>query len=199
MQRALADLENFFHESSDLPPLLRIGLIHYQFEAIHPFLDGNGRIGRLLIILLLCAWDLLPHPLLYLSDYFDVNRQTYYAYLLGVSQMGAWENWLVFFLDGVTNQSKEAIIRIGKVQQLHKQYYSRLQEKRTSARLLQMIDLLFTQPIVTVRQVENNLGISYLVALRYVEQLTNHGILREVTGKARNRVWQADEILAVLK
>jgi Fic family protein len=98
-----------------LPRLVSLGLIHYQFEAIHPFLDGNGRIGRLLITLLLCVWDLLPQPLLYLSAYFEAHRQAYYDLLLVVSQRGEWEDWLIYFLHGVALQSRDAVVRIGRL------------------------------------------------------------------------------------
>ena len=119
MQESLHALETFLHASPTLPPLMRLGLIHYQFEAIHPFLDGNGRVGRLLITLLLCAWDLLSEPLLYLSAYFDAHRQDYYDLLLRVSQHGAWEDWLTFFLRGIATQAQDSVARAGRLQEQH--------------------------------------------------------------------------------
>ena len=111
MMAVLGDFERYLHAESHLPPLIRIGLIHYQFETIHPFLDGNGRIGRLLITLLLCAWDLLPQPLLYLSAYFERWRDAYIDLLYAVSQRGAWNAWLVFFLQGIAIQARDAVAR----------------------------------------------------------------------------------------
>jgi Fic family protein len=198
MTRALDAFEKFLHEPSDLPPLIRLGLIHYQFEAIHPFLDGNGRVGRLLISLLLCAWSLLPQPLLYLSAYFEANRQAYYDHLLAVSQTGAWEAWLSYFLAGVASQSRDAIKRIHRLQDLREQYRRRFQSGRAAARLLQVVDLLFASPLITARQVEKSLKIDFTMAQRYINQLVKADLLQEVTGRARNRIFRADQIIAAL-
>ena len=199
MHEALDAFERFLHAHSSLPPLVHLGLIHYQFEAIHPFLDGNGRIGRLLITLLLCAWDLLPEPLLYLSAYFEAKRQTYYDLLLAVSQRGAWEEWLTFFLQGVAAQARDAVVRAKRLQDLHGQYRARFQTARAAARLLQVVDLLFAQPVLTVRQVEVALDVNFSTAQRYVNQLEEAGLLREITGQARNRIYRADEVLAAIE
>jgi Fic family protein len=182
-----------------LPPLLRLGLIHYQFESIHPFLDGNGRSGRLLVTLLLCAWDLLPAPLLYLSAFFEAQRAEYYDCLLEVSRTGAWERWLVFFLRGVAEQARDAVGRARRLQALRERYRGELQSRRMAARLLQLVDLLFAQPVVTARQVEAALGVDFPTALRYVNQLVEARVLRETTGKARKRVYRADEILQAIE
>jgi len=198
MWEALDALEKFLHESTTIPPLVRIGLIHYQFEAIHPFLDGNGRVGRLLITLLLCAWDILPTPLLYLSPYFESHRDMYYALLKKVSTQGAWEEWLVFFLRGIVVQSRDAVVRIRKLQELRDRYRSMLQSARASARLLRAVDLLFERPVIQTRQLESALGVDFSTAQRYVDRLQGAGIVREVTGRTRNRIYRADEILNVL-
>jgi Fic family protein len=198
MLPALDRLEKFIHTSSDLPQLVRAGLVHYQFEAIHPFLDGNGRVGRLLVILLLCEWGLLPQPLLYLSAYFDANRQEYYDRLLRVSQRGDWDGWLHFFLSGVSTQSLDAVKRIGRLQELRTAYQSRLQPLRAAGRLMQTLDVLFTRPIISVRQVQVALQIPYLTAQRYVGKFVEMGLLREITGKERNRLYCADEILRAI-
>lgn len=118
MDRALDALEKFIHSPPDIPQLARAGLIHYQFETIHPFLDGNGRAGRLVVIMLLIEWGLISQPLLYLSAFFEANRLDYYDRLLAVSQRGEWKNWLLFFLRGVSSQSLDAITRIGRLGQL---------------------------------------------------------------------------------
>ncbi|MGB2894672.1 MAG: Fic/DOC family N-terminal domain-containing protein [Anaerolineales bacterium] len=198
MHAAQDDLEKYIHTSSDLPPLVQAALIHYQFEAIHPFLDGNGRIGRLLIILLLIEWSLLSQPWLYLSAFFETHRTAYYDHLLAVSQRGEWENWLAFFLEGIQDQSEDAVLRIERLQRLRLKYHLLLQKERAVDRLMQAIDVLFERPILGIRQMEAAMRIPYRSAQRYVEKLENLGILREVTGRARNRLYQADEILTVL-
>jgi len=199
MLEALDALERFFHADSSLPSLIRLGLIHYQFEAIHPFLDGNGRVGRLLLTLLLCAWELLPQPLLYLSAYFEAHRQEYYASLLAVSQEGAWERWLHFFLQGVAEQSHDAVRRAGRLQALREQYRTRFQSVRTAARLLQVVDLLFARPVVGVTQVAQALDVSFQAAARHVDTLVAEGVLREITGQARGRLYRADAILRAIE
>jgi len=174
-------------------------LIHYQFEAIHPFLDGNGRIGRLLIALLLSAWQLLPQPLLYLSAYFESNRRTYSELLLAVSQRAAREDWLLYFLEGVKQQSQDAVNRIGRLQTLRAEYQAQIQARRAPARLLRAVDLLFAQPVITTRLVETALGINFAGAQRLIDQLIQAGFLREVTGGRRNRIYRADAILAIME
>jgi Fic family protein len=199
MLTSLNQFEIFMHAPSDLPALVRVALIHYQFEAIHPFLDGNGRIGRLLMILLLYTWDLLPQPLLYLSASFEANRQEYYERLLAVSQQGKWEDWLNFFLTGVSIQSLDAIQRITQLQALYNAYVVQLEIERATERLTETLNVLFERPIVTIRQIEAALGVPYRSASRYVEKLVQLGILREITGQARNRIFCAEEILLAIE
>jgi Fic family protein len=198
MHQALDALEKFIHASSDIPQLVRVGMIHYQFEAIHPFLDGNGRMGRLLVILLLIEWGLISQPLLYLSAFFETHRLDYYYRLLAVSQRGEWENWLLFFFKGISSQSLDAIGRIERLGKLRLVYQDRLRTERASSRLLQTLDVLLERPILNIRQLESILDIPYRTAQRYVERLVDIGILREVTGRARNRIYRADEIFRVL-
>ena len=200
MNIALGQLEMFIHAPSDLPALARVGLIHYQFEAIHPFLDGNGRVGRLLIPLLFCQWELLSQPLLYLSAYFERFRSEYYDRLLEISQYGDWQGWQTFFLTGVRDQAREASGRIQALQKLRQRYHDLLAGQRAAPRLVKVVDFLLGHPIVTVRQVQNRLGLSdYKVAQRYVDKLAQAGLLREVTGQARNRLFRADEILQAIE
>lgn len=199
MHVALDDLEKYIHTLSDVPPLVQAALIHYQFEAIHPFLDGNGRIGRLLVLLLLIEWALLAQPWLYLSAYFEVHRTEYYDRLLAVSQRGEWEDWLAFFLEGVHNQSEDAIVRIDRLQHLRLNYLSLLQAERAAERLMQSVDVLFERPILSIRQLEAAMDVPYRSAQRYIEKLEELGVLREVTGRARNRLYQANEILTALE
>jgi Fic family protein len=199
MLEALAAMEKFIHSASKIPPLVRAGLLHYQFEAIHPFLDGNGRMGRLLIILLLHEWKVLAHPLLNISVYFEARRQEYYARLLDVSKNGAWEDWLSFFLLGISMQAINDAVRLESLLSLRVDYLERLRVSRRQERLEQVLDLVFQRPILNIRQAETALGIPYMTAERCIERLTQIGILREITGKARNRIFQADEILAVIQ
>jgi len=198
MLTALDNLEKFIHAPSELPPLARAALIHYQFEAIHPFLDGNGRIGRLLIILLLCEWGLLPQPLLNLSAFFEANRESYYDHLLEVSQFGHWEKWLIFFINGVSSQSLDAITRIKRLLNLRDSYHEQLQDERAAARLIMALDVIFARPILTIRQMEAHLNVPYRTAQRYIERFGEIGILHEITGQMRNRIYRADEILKAI-
>lgn len=199
MEAALDQLEKFMHAPNDIPPLIRLGLIHYQFEAIHPFLDGNGRVGRLLMTLLLCNWEILKQPLLYLSAYFERNRQSYYDHLLAVSQTGAWEEWLVFILNGIDLQARDAVQRIDRLQALHEAYrYQISQRTRVAAGLLQVIDLLFARPLFTINQVAAELHMSYQTVWRHIARLEEVGLIREMTGYARNRIYCADAILQAI-
>jgi len=198
MHEALNQFESFLHGASELPSLVQLGLIHYQFEVIHPFLDGNGRVGRLLLALLLCAWELLPQPLLYLSAYFEMHRDQYYSHLLTVSQSGAWAAWLSFFLNAVKTQSTDAIVRADRLLALREQYHQRFQNQRTSSRLLQAVDYLFQRPILTVTHLAEAIDVSVMSASRYVATLEGKGVLTEITGQTRNRRYLADEVLAAI-
>ncbi len=148
MHQELDAFEKFIYAPSDIPQLVRAGLIHYQFEAIHPFLDGNGRMGRLLVNLLLIEWGLISQPLLYLSAFFEAHRLDYYDRLLAVSRHGEWENWLLFFLKGISSQSSDAITRIERLGRLRAAYRERLRTERAAGRLLQTLDVLFERPIL---------------------------------------------------
>ena len=199
MHQSLDALEKFIYTPSDIPQLALAGLIHYQFEAIHPFLDGNGRVGRLLVFLLLIEWGLISQPLLYLSAFFEAHRLDYYGRLLAVSQRGEWEKWLLFFFKGVSSQSLDAVTRIERLGQLRSAYRERLRTERAAERLLQTLDVLFERPILNIRQLESALDVPYRTAQRYIERLEEIGILREVTGQARNRLYRADEIIRALE
>ncbi len=199
LMESLGALERYLHAKSDLPPLVRLALVHYQFEAIHPFLDGNGRIGRLLITLLLCLEGILPGPLLYLSAYFEKHRDDYYAGLLGVSCEGTWSRWIEFFLRGVAEQSMDAVQRATRLMALRENYRSRLGKTRSSAYPLRLAEELFAYPAVSVPQVGRLLGITHRAAQLNVNKLVGAGILREVTGRKRNRIYVADEIVSAIE
>lgn len=199
MHQALDAFERFLYTEPSLPPLIRLGLIHYQFETIHPFMDGNGRIGRLLVTMLMTAWDLLPGPLLYLSAFFEAHRQAYYDLLLAVSERGAWQEWLAFFLRGVASQALDGVARSRRLQDLREQYRGRFQTTRASARLLKAVDFLFARPVLAVRQLSEALVIPRDAAHRYVNRLEEAGILREMTGRGRNRLYVADEVIEAIQ
>lgn len=198
MSEALDKFEKYLHQESRLPPLVRIALVHYQFEAIHPFLDGNGRIGRLLISLLLCHEGLLAQPLLYLSAYFERNRPEYYRRLLAVSQSGQWSEWIHFFLAGIAQQSRDAIWRTGKLLDLWQSYRRKLQLARSSALLMRLVDDLFEYPVISISQARARLGITHRSAALNVQKMVDAGILTEVTGRQRYRLFLARGILGVI-
>lgn len=195
----LADLERAMNEPSDLPPLVRAAYVHYQFEAIHPFLDGNGRLGRLLIPLLLSEWGFLPLPILYLSDHFDRNATEYRDGLLAVSQRGDWAGWLGFFLDAVVEQSIAFLARSEALLALRQRYREELQATEQSIRLLVLVDDLFERPTTTIKRVAERLGVVVTTATGLVQRLEERGILTEVTGGRRNRVYLAREIVDLLR
>ncbi len=199
MHQALDALEKFIHSDTEIPPLIRAGMIHYQFEAIHPFLDGNGRVGRLMMVLLLCEWGLLSQPLLNLSVYIEHYRQEYYDLLLGVSQQGGWETWLRFFLRGVSEQSRESVFRMERLQEIRTKYQPIVEKDRNSSRMAAVIDFLFSRPVLSVRQASEGLSIPFKTAQAYLLKLVEAGVLREITGHARNRIFQADEILRAVQ
>ena len=199
MHAALDALEKYLHAPSDLPVLVRLAMIHYQFEAIHPFLDGNGRIGRLLVSLMLCEWKVLPSPLLYLSAFFERHRQDYYRLLLAVSQKGQWESWVQFFLSGVLEQSLDAIQRAARLRALRDEYQNGLQRARSSALLLKLVDGLFHHPAITVPGAARQLKVTQRAASQNIGKLVRAGILTEATGRARNRIFVANGIIRAIE
>jgi Fic family protein len=194
----LTDLERFVHEEPQLPPLVQAALLHYQFETIHPFLDGNGRLGRLLIVYFLVVRDRLPAPLLYLSPYFEVRRQQYYDMLQGVREQGDFEAWLGFFLQGVEAQAIDAIARAERLTDLREKFRTMVQAT-TRGMANQLVDLAFQQPVLNTSVVENRLHISRPAALNALRRLADVGLLTEVgQGPRRQRRWRATEVLAAL-
>lgn len=198
LNTCLSDLEKYIHQDDSFPLLIRLALIHYQFEAIHPFLDGNGRLGRLLITLLLCEWKLMPQPLLYLSAYFESNRRQYYDGLLDVSRTGNWNSWILFFLNGISVQSRDAVMRSKALMDLWQRYRERLQSARASGLLLTLVDYLFSQPFVSVSRIEKVLGVTPRSAQQNIDKLVKHGILHEITGRQRNRIFCAIEVVQIV-
>jgi Fic family protein len=187
MRDALADLELFLHDES-LPSLVHAAIAHAQFETIHPFLDGNGRVGRLLITFLLCHRRVLSQPLLYLSHYFKSHRQEYYDRLQAVRMDGRWEEWLGFFLQGVKEVATEANETARKILALREAHRTVLgAEGKASGNLLRALDVLFEHPVVTVRSMEKWLGVTFATANKIVNRLEELGLLTEITGYQRNR------------
>lgn len=187
--QALSDLERFLHTNDPLPPLIKIALAHVQFETIHPFLDGNGRVGRLLITFLLTECGVLHKPVLYLSHYFKQNRQAYYDHLQAVRECGDWEGWLAFFLRGVIAVAGEASITARNILQLREQHRAVITEYlgRAAGNGHRVLESLFDHPIVSVADVQQQTNTTYAAANTLVARLVEHGILHEMTGYARNR------------
>jgi Fic family protein len=195
----LSDLEKFIHSDSGIPVLLRLAMVHYQFEAIHPFHDGNGRVGRLLISLLIASENLLPQPLLYLSAFFERHRAEYYDDLLHVSTRGSWTEWFLYFLEAVRAQSLDAIATANRLTDLRDAFHARLHAPRATGLLHKLVDVLFSSPALTISQAAQILGVTYRSAQQNVERLVALGILREVTGRKRNRVFICDEIIRAVE
>ena len=198
MELALQEFERYLHAPSKLPALVKLALIHYQFEAIHPFLDGNGRVGRLLISLWLRDQRLLSQPLLYLSAYFEQRREEYYDRLLYVSLRNQWSEWVRFFLAGVVEQATDAVKRATQLVQLREAFRLRLQERGGTARALDLADRLFQFPHITSSLAHTSVGIGFTGAQGIIDKLVVAGILREITGKARNRIYAAHEIVQII-
>lgn len=198
MMTALHDFEKFLHTTQPMPVLIHCGLIHAQFETIHPFLDGNGRVGRLLIIFLLCQKEVLEQPLLYLSLYLKAHRAEYYDRLTAVRSEGNWEGWLKFFLRGVAQTSLQATATARSILELREKGREQVFQKiGHSTQDLRLFDLLFEQPLVTVRLVQQKLDCSYAKANKLVQQFATPevGFLEEITGGQRNRLFRFEPYL----
>lgn len=197
MWQALDDWEKYLHDQEPrLPLLVRCALLHYQFETIHPFLDGNGRMGRLFIVLYLMNRGRLPAPLLYLSSYLDRRKSDYYDCLQSVRERGEIAQWLQFFLDGVAVQAADAVERAEQLSDLREDYRSRL---HGGGRSQLAVDLLFASPILTVRYVQDRLGLSQPGASNILRKLAAAGIVEEVgTGPGVRHRWIGSEVLKVL-
>lgn len=180
MHQALADLEDFFYEDDDIPSLIKIALIHAQFESIHPFLDGNGRMGRLLITFWLCSKNILSQPLLYLSYYFKINRIEYYDRLMAVRQKGDWEGWIKFFLKGISSVSDEATQSAKEIIAL-KEHYTNILSQYNNSNYSKLLNILFVNTFVSKNKVSELLGVSYPTASAIVDEFSALGILKDVT------------------
>jgi Fic family protein len=197
MMTCLGEWEKFLHDTQ-LPPLVQIALAHYQFEAIHPFLDGNGRVGRLLITLFLVERSILPTPLLYLSAFFEATRQDYYQRLLAISKGGDWEAWLLYFLNGMARQSEDALSRVERINALLGKW--RLSIAGTSSKYgLLLLDMLTANPFLTIKKAAEKLDVAFTTAQRAVDKLEIVGILSRVSEAKRDRVYCAKPLLEILE
>jgi Fic family protein len=190
MRAALGNLERFLHDSGGLDPLIVCALAHAQFETIHPFLDGNGRVGRLLITFLLCHAKVLQRPVLYLSHYLKQHRGTYYDRLMAVRYEGDWEGWLRFFLTGVATVAREAEQTARRIVQLREELRVAAQTADVSVNMLKLMDHLYKQPIINVKAAQEALNVSFPAAGRMINELQENRILVEVTGGRRNRMFR---------
>jgi len=189
--------ERFLHDSA-LPPLVQIALAHYQFEAIHPFLDGNGRVGRLVITLFLIERKVLPAPLLYLSAFFEATRPRYYAGLRGVTEDGDWVGWLTYFITGVARQSEDALDRAARINRLLATWRRKLAGVPSRQASL-LLDLLAQNPFCTTKRVVQKLDVAFTTAQRAIGHLERAGVVRQVGGGKRDRVFCARALLRILE
>ena len=197
VETCLAALEKFLHES-DLPPLVTIALAHYQFEAIHPFLDGNGRVGRLLITLFLIERQILPTPLLYLSAFFEAARRDYYDGLRRVSERGEWNEWLEYFLQGVARMSEDALSRAARINSNLIEWQKKVAGDSTNAPL-RVVELLAANPFITAKGAAEKLGVAFTTAQRAIERLERLGIVKQSGDAKRDRVYCAKALLDILE
>jgi Fic family protein len=194
LMKTLHDLELFLHDRT-LPPLIHIALCHYQFEAIHPFLDGNGRVGRLLIILLMIERHLLTAPLLYISAFFESTRDEYYRQLYNVSAQGAWHDWIIYFLHGVATQADDALMRIERIKNLIKMWQE--QAAGQSPLVHTVITHLAANPFVTTNKIAQDHAVAFTTAQRAIGKLEALGILEQKGEKERNRLYYAPKLFAI--
>lgn len=197
MIECMKDLDKYINEdwTDSLPLLIRLALVHYQFETIHPFRDGNGRIGRLLIPLMMCSEKRISDPLFYMSDFFEKHRNAYEDLMLQVSQKGDWNTWIRFFLLGVRVSAEQAIKRAEGLIALRIKYQRRFQEARSSALLQKLIDRLFRVPSITIGTAASHLGVTAASASSNIQKLVQAGILEEITGGTWRQIFLAREIM----
>lgn len=194
----LRDFERFLNTPGDRPIVVDLALMHYQFEAIHPFMDGNGRVGRLLFTLMLGERGLLPQPLLYLSDYLERHDDEYREHLLAVSQRGAWNGWIHFLARGIVEQARDAATRAARLLDLWRKYQKQVGSLTRGGAAIQLIDLLFTHPFITIPNAAQFLNQTYPAAANNVDKLVEAGIIQEKVGSSNPKVFVASEILALL-
>lgn len=195
----LSNWESYINSEQEKDPLIQMGIAHYQFEAIHPFMDGNGRIGRLIIPLFLYQRKLLSYPLLYISEFFEKNRKDYYALLKRVSEEENWENWIRFFLTALTDQSLKTQVTVLEIIALHNNLKNKI-IAINSAYAINLLDIIFTNPIISFASIKKRLKTkSYQTIYNLLTKFVKIGILKEVSGKRRNRIYVFQKLLDILK
>lgn len=200
MQTAMSDLEKYINENVDYDPLIRVALIHYQFETIHPFLDGNGRIGRLLILLYLMEQGLLAKPVIYISYFLKKNQIEYYDRISEVRRTGNFEQWIRFFLEAVSKAASDSLETIRQLSMLHDANIEKLPKTtRSKDNLRAVFDYIEQYPIIDIKRTAKELAVSYNTAAAAVRKLVEYGILQETTNAARNRVFAYEAYLAILR
>lgn len=197
MLQALSNLESYLHEENGLPALIHCAIAHAQFETIHPFLDGNGRVGRLLVTFLLCQRQVLHQPLLYMSAFLKRHRAEYYDRLMAVRLSGDWEAWIAFFLRGALETANEATQTAHRIVLLREEHRRLVLQADLGLQSLRLLDILFERPLVTVRSIGEHLGVSYGTANRLVEAFRSLGLLSEATGRQRNRAFRYSPFLGL--
>jgi Fic family protein len=190
MKKALDNLERFLHDPADLPALVHVGVAHAQFETIHPFMDGNGRVGRLLITFLLVHGGVLHRPLLYLSLFLKRHRSEYYDLLMAIREKGDWEGWLRFFVRGVAETAEEATLKARAIVHLIDSQRAVIQERGMPVNAFRLLDLLYHRPFIHVSLVSSELGISFATANGLVDQFESMQFLDEITGRKRDRIFR---------
>lgn len=200
MQNAMSDLEKFINENVDYDPLIRVALIHYQFETVHPFLDGNGRIGRLLILLYLMEQGLLAKPVIYISYFLKKNQVEYYDRISEVRRSGNFEQWIRFFLEAVSKAASDSLEAICQLSALHDRNIEKLPKTtRSKDNLRAVFDYIEQYPIIDIKKTAKELEVSYNTVATAVKKLVEIGILQETTNAARNRVFAYEEYLGIMR
>ncbi len=198
MKRFINELIEYLNTPDEVPLLIKCALMHYQFETIHPFCDGNGRIGRALITLYLCKKNKISKPLLYASDYFEKHRREYYEILLTTNKTGKFENWIKFFLEAIKVQSEDALDRTIKIEKLREEYQRKIKNHKQANNLLKVSDTLFSNPFVQINQIASKLNVTYPTAKKAVDNLVKLEILKPMNGIERNKIFVAHEILNII-
>ena len=200
LEPLLRDLEAFLNTGDEdaLPLLVRLAMAHYQFETIHPFGDGNGRVGRLLVPLSLEAEEYLSQPTLYVSSFFERRKRAYTDLMLAVSQRGAWETWIQFFLEALAESARESESQANALVALRASYQERFHQARNSALTLKLVDSLFDMPILNTTRVQTLLDVSPATAGKHIQRLEEEGIIKEVTGRQRDREYLATQVLDLI-
>jgi len=195
----LKNWEEYINLETEKDVLVQIGVAHYQFEAVHPFMDGNGRIGRLIIPLFLYQRKLLSHPLLYISEYFESRRSDYYNFLNGVSKENAWESWLKFFLQAIAIQSLKTQGTVLKILVLYRKLKNEISQVN-AVHAVSLLDIIFTSPIVSFVSIKKRIKArSYQTIYNLLAKFVSLGILKEVPGRKRNRIFVFQQLLDILK